>query len=117
MPSTPYKTNEKGQEACTNIATNNFKKNNVATFSKHSFQTSQDPPSNIEDDDCFLVEEPQHLKIYLPKQDFVAKGLLEEVKAKEKTRVPLKARMQKEKCELELLKIQAQLVKFHWLLE
>jgi hypothetical protein len=40
------------------------------------------------------------LRVYLPKQLFVAKGLLEEAEAKEKTFVPLKVGMQKEKCEL-----------------
>jgi hypothetical protein len=34
------------------------KGNNVATSSKHNLQTSQDPPSNTEDDNSFVVEEP-----------------------------------------------------------
>jgi hypothetical protein len=77
------------------------KGNSVATSSKHSLQTSQDLPSDTEDDVYFVVEEPQHLKVYLPKQLFVAKGLLEEAEAKEKTFFLSKARMQKEKCKLE----------------
>jgi hypothetical protein len=34
------------------------KGNNVATSSKHSLQASQDLPNNIENNDCFVVEEP-----------------------------------------------------------
>jgi hypothetical protein len=43
------------------------KGNNVATSYKHSLQAFQDLPNNIENNNCFVVEEPQHLKIYLPK--------------------------------------------------
>jgi hypothetical protein len=74
---------------------------NVATSSKHSIQTSQDLPSNTKNDNYFVVEELQHLRVYLPKQLFVGKGLLKEVEAKEKTFVPSKVGMQKEKHELE----------------
>jgi hypothetical protein len=48
------------------------------------------------------VEEPKHLKVYLPKQLFIVKELLKDTEAKEKTFVPSKANMQKEKCELEV---------------
>jgi hypothetical protein len=77
------------------------KGNNVATSSKHSLQTSRDPPSNTKNDDYFVVEEPQHLRVYFLKQLFVAKGLMEENEAKEKTFVPSKVGLQKEKHELE----------------
>jgi hypothetical protein len=96
------RTNEKGQEACALASLSTTSKgNNVATSSKHSLQTSQDLPSDTQDDDYFVVEEPQHLRVYLPEQIFVAKGLLEEAKAKEKTFFLSKAGMQKEKHELE----------------
>ncbi len=49
-----------------------------------------------------MVEEPKHLKVYLPKQLCVVKELLKDIEAKEKTFVPSKANMQKEKCELEV---------------
>lgn len=61
------------------------KGNNVVTSSKHSLQSSQDPPSDTEDDNYFVAEEPQHLNVYLLEQLFVVKGLLEEAEAKEKT--------------------------------
>jgi hypothetical protein len=44
----------------------------------------------------------EHLKVYLPKQLCVVKELLKDIEAKEKTFVPSKANMQKEKCELEV---------------
>jgi hypothetical protein len=39
------------------------------------------------------VEEPQHLRVYLPKQLFVVKGLLKEINAMEKTFVTSKVGM------------------------
>jgi hypothetical protein len=73
---------------------------NLATSSKHNLRTSQDPPNNTKNNNCFVVGEPQRLKVYLPKTFFVAKGLLEEVEVKEKTFVPSKVEMQKESVSL-----------------
>jgi hypothetical protein len=66
------------------------KGNNIETSSKHNSQTFQDPSNNTNDDDCFVVDEPKHLRIYLPKQLGVAKGLLEDTKTKENTFSPSK---------------------------
>jgi hypothetical protein len=76
------------------------KGNNIETSSKHSSQTFQDPSNNTNDDDCFVVDEPKHLRIYRPKQLGVAKGLLEDTKTKENTFFPSKLEMYKEKLEL-----------------
>lgn len=70
--------------------------------SKHSSAISlQGYPSFVEDDDCFMVDEPKHLRVYLPKQVLVVKELLDFVQFEEKTFAPSKTKMQKERSELE----------------
>jgi hypothetical protein len=64
--------------------------------SKHNSVVSlQGNVSFVEDDDCFVVDKPKCLKVYLPEQLVVVKELLEFVKFEEKTK------MQKERSKLE----------------
>ncbi len=70
--------------------------------SKHNSVVSlQGNVSFVEDDDCFVVDKPKCLKVYLPEQLVVVKELLEFVKFEEKTFVPSKTKMQKERSKLE----------------
>jgi len=57
-------------------------------------------PSFAKDDDCFVVDKPKHLKVYLQEQ-LVVKEFLEFAKFEEKTFAPSKKKMQKERSELE----------------
>ncbi len=54
------------------------KGNKISRSSKHNSAVSlQGNPSFVEDDECFVVDKPKHLRVYLPKQLVVLKELLE----------------------------------------
>jgi hypothetical protein len=78
------------------------KGNTILSSSKHSDAISlQGNPSFGENNNCFVVDELKRLRIYLLEQLIVVKELLEFTKFKEKTFVPSKEKMQKERNELE----------------
>ncbi len=61
------------------------KGNKILNSSKNNSAISlQENPSLAKDDDCFVVDKPKHLRVYLPEKLFV-KELLESVKFEEKT--------------------------------
>lgn len=78
-----------------------LKGNTILNLSKHNSVVSLQGNSNFaKDDNCFVVDELKCLRAYLLEQLVIVKELLESTKFKEKTFVPSKTKMQKERNEL-----------------
>ncbi len=77
------------------------KGNKISSSSKHNNAISlRGNPSFVEDDDCFVVDKPKHLEVYLPEQRVVMKELLDFLSLKKRPLLHQRQKCKKKKASL-----------------